>query len=46
MKMEVETPGLVKEAENTFLLWCSGRACCEGMLVELKFLKVCNVFFF
>lgn len=40
MKMEVETSGLVKESENTFLLWCSGRTCCEGMLVELKFLKV------
>lgn len=45
MKMEVETAGLVKESENMFLLWCSGRTCCEGMLVELKFLKVIYHFF-
>ncbi|XP_071438695.1 PAT complex subunit CCDC47 [Hetaerina americana] len=31
--------GLVKESENVYTLWCSGRTCCEGMLVELKFLK-------
>lgn len=30
---------LVKQTENLFTLWCSGRVCCEGMLVELKFLK-------
>jgi len=46
MKMEMESNGLVKEAENTFLLWCSGRTCCEGMLVQLKFLKVCNYFYY
>lgn len=39
-KMEIENPGLVKESENLYMLWCSGRTCCEGMLVELKFLKV------
>merc|ERR1712072_515549 len=27
------------ESENVFTLWCSGRTCCEGMLVELKLLK-------
>lgn len=30
---------LVKEAEHIFSLWCSGRVCCEGMLVELKLMK-------
>ncbi|KAK9708819.1 PAT complex subunit CCDC47 [Popillia japonica] len=30
---------LVKESENIFTLWCSGRTCCEGMLVELKLIK-------
>nr|CAD7429358.1 unnamed protein product [Timema monikensis] len=38
-KMENENPGLVKESESLYTLWCSGRTCCEGMLVELKFLK-------
>ncbi|UYV60228.1 CCDC47 [Cordylochernes scorpioides] len=31
--------GLVKESENVYTLWCSGRLCVEGMLVELKLLK-------
>ncbi len=35
---EIETQ-IVKESENLFTLWCSGRVCCEGMLVELKLLK-------
>lgn len=30
---------VVKESENIFTLWCSGRTCCEGMLVELKLIK-------
>ncbi|GJQ79973.1 hypothetical protein Trydic_g9450 [Trypoxylus dichotomus] len=30
---------IVKESENIFTLWCSGRTCCEGMLVELKLIK-------
>ncbi|RWS19547.1 Coiled-coil domain-containing protein 47-like protein, partial [Leptotrombidium deliense] len=38
-KKEIENHGLVKETENIFTLWCSGRVCVEGMLVELKFLK-------
>ncbi|GLG94159.1 Coiled-coil domain-containing protein 47 [Gryllus bimaculatus] len=38
-KMENENPGLMKDSENMYTLWCSGRTCCEGMLVELKFLK-------
>lgn len=35
-----ENVSLVKESENIFTLWCSGRVCCEGMLVELKLIKV------
>ncbi|RWS04773.1 coiled-coil domain-containing protein 47-like protein [Dinothrombium tinctorium] len=38
-KKEIENHGLVKETENIFTLWCSGRVCVEGMLVELKFIK-------
>ncbi|KAG5899756.1 hypothetical protein JTB14_006093 [Gonioctena quinquepunctata] len=34
-----ENVSLVKESENVFTLWCSGRTCCEGMLVELKLIK-------
>lgn len=34
-----ENNGLIKESENIFTLWCSGRTCCEGMLVELKLIK-------
>ncbi|XP_054707849.1 PAT complex subunit CCDC47-like [Uloborus diversus] len=38
-KKEIESPGLQKESENVYTLWCSGRVCVEGMLVELKLLK-------
>lgn len=38
-KMENESGGLMKESDNIYTLWCSGRTCCEGMLVELKFIK-------
>lgn len=34
-----ENNGMIKESENIFTLWCSGRTCCEGMLVELKLIK-------
>uniref|UniRef100_F6Z7A9 PAT complex subunit CCDC47 n=1 Tax=Ciona intestinalis TaxID=7719 RepID=F6Z7A9_CIOIN len=33
------TNELQKESEHVYTLWCSGRQCCEGMLVELKLLK-------
>ncbi|XP_072179152.1 PAT complex subunit CCDC47-like [Diadema setosum] len=33
------TVNLLKQSENRYCLWCSGRVFCEGMLVELKFLK-------
>ena len=39
-KLENEsTPGFMKESESLYTLWCSGRTCCEGMLVELKMAK-------
>ncbi|KAL5235654.1 hypothetical protein ACI65C_003064 [Semiaphis heraclei] len=38
-KIEIENSGLIKETESSYTLWCSGRTCCEGMLVELKFIK-------
>ncbi|KAH9372260.1 hypothetical protein HPB48_011114 [Haemaphysalis longicornis] len=31
--------GLVKDSESVYTLWCSGRLCVEGMLVELRLLK-------
>lgn len=36
---EVTSGVLMKESENVYTLWCSGRTCVEGMLVELKLLK-------
>ena len=33
------TGGLMKDAENIYALWCTGRTYCEGMLVTLKLLK-------
>ncbi|KAI9586485.1 coiled-coil domain-containing protein 47 [Glossina fuscipes] len=38
-KMDNEKNGLIKESESLYTLWCSGRTCCEGMLVELKMIK-------
>jgi len=38
-KIDNENPGLIKESESLYTLWCSGRTCCEGMLVELKMIK-------
>jgi hypothetical protein len=30
---------LLKESDSIFTLWCSGRVCVEGMLLELKLIK-------
>ncbi|KAB7506445.1 Coiled-coil domain-containing protein 47 [Armadillidium nasatum] len=38
-KPEIENPGLRKESENVYILWCSGRTLMEGMLIELRLLK-------
>lgn len=44
-KVEIESSGLIKETESSYTLWCSGRTCCEGMLVELKFIKVITIIY-
>lgn len=36
---EGSTMSFIKESESVYTLWCSGRSCCEGMLVELKMIK-------
>ncbi|XP_019613424.1 PREDICTED: coiled-coil domain-containing protein 47-like isoform X1 [Branchiostoma belcheri] len=33
---EVQSGILMKESEHIYSIWCSGRVCCEGMLVEIK----------
>ena len=33
---------LVKESESLYTLWCTGRAGCDGMLVEIKVCAVAN----
>nr|CAG4648729.1 EOG090X08PA [Polyphemus pediculus] len=38
-KLENTQPGLMKESENVYLLWCSGRTCCEAVLIELRLVK-------
>lgn len=38
-RIENESPGLMKDSDSQYTLWCSGRTCCEGMLVELKLIK-------
>lgn len=30
---------MLQESDSVFTLWCSGRVCCEGMLVELRQIK-------
>ncbi|KAK6473026.1 coiled-coil domain-containing protein 47 isoform X1 [Huso huso] len=38
-KEALSTGKLNQENEHIYNLWCSGRVCCEGMLLQLKFLK-------
>uniref|UniRef100_A0A8C8CV92 PAT complex subunit CCDC47 n=1 Tax=Oncorhynchus tshawytscha TaxID=74940 RepID=A0A8C8CV92_ONCTS len=38
-KDAVSTGKLNQENEHIYNLWCSGRVCCEGMLIQLKFVK-------
>jgi hypothetical protein len=38
-KLENSQPGLMKESENVYLLWCSGRTGCEAVLFELRLIK-------
>lgn len=35
-KDAVSTGKLNQENEHIYNLWCSGRVCCEGMLIQLK----------
>ena len=34
-----QTTQMLKESENLYVLWCSGRAGVESLLVELRFIK-------
>lgn len=38
-KLENPQSGLIKESENVYFLWCSGRTACEAVLFELRLLK-------
>ncbi|KAL0597707.1 Coiled-coil domain-containing protein 47 [Plecturocebus cupreus] len=38
-KEGTSTGKLNQENEHIYNLWCSGRVCCEGMLIQLRFLK-------
>lgn len=40
-KDAVSTGKLNQENEHIYNLWCSGRVCCEGMLIQLKVFTVC-----
>lgn len=35
-KEAASTGKLNQENEHIYNLWCSGRVCCEGMLIQLK----------
>lgn len=35
-KKEIENHGLLKDMENVFYIWCSGRVGIDGMLIELR----------
>ncbi|TSQ23924.1 Coiled-coil domain-containing protein 47 [Bagarius yarrelli] len=39
-KEPTSTGKLNQENEHIYNLWCSGRVCCEGMLIQLKQIKV------
>jgi len=36
---EVSEGVLVKESENRFVIWCTGRVGCEGMKIEIKLIR-------
>lgn len=38
-KKEIENPGLMKETESVYTLWCSGRSSIEGLLAEIHLVK-------
>ncbi|KAL9705454.1 hypothetical protein quinque_008972 [Culex quinquefasciatus] len=39
LNRRIDPESFIKESESVYTLWCSGRTCCEGMLVELKMIK-------
>lgn len=43
-KEAVSTGKLNQENEHIYNLWCSGRVCCEGMLIQLKVWETCCVY--
>ena len=38
-KRDLGSDQLIKESDNLYGLWCSGRQACDGMLVQMKFIK-------
>lgn len=43
-KREIQNPGLLKETENIYTLWCSGRVSIDGMLTEIQLIKRQDLF--
>ena len=43
-KKEIEQPGLLKETENVYTLWCSGRSSIDGLLAEIQLVKRQDLF--
>lgn len=43
-KKEIENQGLIKETENIYSLWCSGRNSIEAMQIEMHLLKRQDLF--
>ncbi len=41
-KEATSTGKLNQENEHIYNLWCSGRVCCEGMLIQLKVACSCE----
>lgn len=43
-KKEIENAGLMKDTENSYILWCSGRNSLEGMEVDIQLVKRHDLF--
>ncbi|KAH7646709.1 coiled-coil domain-containing protein 47-like [Dermatophagoides farinae] len=44
LKQKIQEPGLLKETENVYTLWCSGRTMVDGMLIEIRLQKRQDLF--
>lgn len=44
LKQKIQEPGLLKETENVYTLWCSGRTLIDGMLIEIRLQKRQDLF--